>query len=234
MIHMFNISKFYENRCVLNIPDYTFETGKSYAILGENGSGKSTLLRVLMKVISPECGTIDSDIDESIGYLPQFPYIFNMSVRKNVKLALINTNKSFFTSFLKNKDIDKIIDEKLKSVNLSDLSEANAQTLSGGEKQRLAIARVIAKPHNVVILDEPTSATDIAGIDLIENAISEYVKKNNSTLIFSTHSPAQAIRLSNEVIFLNKGRIIDKGNSKDVLINSKNEYIKKFLSYSNL
>ena len=231
LIHMLDVTKIYNGRCVLNIPDFTFESNKRYAILGENGSGKSTLLRILVGSIRPDSGTIESDLSDSIGYLPQFAYIFNMSVKKNVELALTSSDKFFFPFFSKKKEIDRIISEKLKLVNLSELSEVKGQTLSGGEKQRLAIARIIAKPHKVIILDEPTSATDIVGIELIENAISDYMKKNNSTVIFSTHSPAQAIRFSDEVIFLNKGKIIETGDTKDVLVNAENDYIKHFLSY---
>lgn len=229
MISINNVKKYYNKRCILDIPNYNFQEGRSYAILGANGSGKSTLLRIILGMIKPDIGTVFSDEIDDIGYLPQFPYIFDMSVKKNMKLALVSSYKD--SLFLKKKEINELIDLNLKLVHLEPLSNANGRTLSGGEKQRLALARVIARPHKVILLDEPTSATDIVGIEVIENVISDYMKKNRCTLIFNTHLPNQAMRLANEVLLLDKGKIIESGSIDEILLHPKSDYAKAFFSY---
>jgi len=108
---------------------------------------------------------------------------------------------------------------------------ARGNKLSGGEAQRMAVARMIAKPRKLLLLDEPTSSTDIRGTDAIENTLLEYAKETRCTLIFSTHSPAQVLRLAEEVIFLNQGRILEKGSARDVLGNPQTESARLFLQH---
>jgi len=95
----------------------------------------------------------------------------------------------------------------------------------------MAFARMIAKPRRLLLLDEPTSSTDIKGTDLIEATLLNYLQANGCTLIFSTHSPAQALRLAEEVIFLDQGRIVEQGPAESVLENPQNERTQLFLAH---
>lgn len=231
MIHIKNINKNYYKRCVLDIKEFTFKKGKSYAILGANGSGKSTLLRILSGLIKHDNGTIEMDSSLDIGYLPQSPYIFGVSVIKNIEII----GKSKYRNKLEDGEIldfKRNTIEILKSIGLEELKDLRGDMLSGGEAQRLAFGRVIALPHDIIILDEPTTSMDILGIDMIEKALKTYMKKNNCTVIFTTHLLAQAFRLADEIVFLDKGKIIEVGSAENILYHPKSDYVKTFLKTS--
>ena len=119
----------------------------------------------------------------------------------------------------------------LEAVGMQNLLMARGNKLSGGEAQRMAVARMIAKPRQLLLLDEPTSSTDIRGTDSIENTLLEYTRNTHCTLIFSTHSPAQVLRLAEEVIFLDQGRILERGPARGVLENPQTENARLFLQH---
>lgn len=222
MIKIKDIIKEYDGRRILNIDELIFDDNKIYSIMGANGSGKSTLLRILAGVLPADSGTVGHSIvnKRKIGYLPQKPYGFGFSVLKNVEMALD-----------KNKSRTEEAKEALKAVGMLKMAESKGSTLSGGETQRMALARVMAYPREALLLDEPTSASDISGIDLIETAILEYKKRNQCTVIFSTHMPAQALRLADVVIFLDNGVIAEWGSAEKVLTRTENEVTKQFLKH---
>ena len=181
MIRIRNVIKTYAQKRVLDIKTADFLTGRRYVMMGPNGSGKSTLLRILAGVIKPDEGTIEIETGD-IGYVPQHPYAFNFTVLKNVQLAL---DKSM--------DSNAVALDALSSVGIVEMAAHRANKLSGGESQRLALARVLAIKRQILLLDEPTAAADVSGIDLIEGAIQRYWEETGCTLIISTHAPAQAL-----------------------------------------
>ncbi|NMC47413.1 MAG: hypothetical protein GYA52_11370 [Chloroflexi bacterium] len=95
----------------------------------------------------------------------------------------------------------------------------------------MAFARMIALPRTLLLLDEPTSSADIQGMDQIEATLLRYAADTGCTLILSTHSPAQALRLAEEIIFLDKGKIVEQGTAQSVLRNPQNEDVKLFLKH---
>ncbi len=208
MIELSQVQKRYGERVALNISTLTIPAGERIALIGPNGSGKSTLLRLLAGVIRAEQGTISLGglTKTEIGYLPQHPYAFDLSVQKNVELALSGE-----------KEKTKRAQEALERVGLLHLAKARANRLSGGETQRMALARVLARPRKLLLLDEPTASADIQAIDQIERAIQDYMQQTNCTLIFSTHMPSQAMRLSKRVLALDGGNIGELGETRQVL-----------------
>lgn len=221
MIRIENLEKYYNSRLVLSIDNLIFEKGKRYALLGTNGSGKSTLIRIIASVIKQDKGRVLLHEGISISYLPQSPYIFDLNVNKNLYLSFPE----------KTDDIGQHIDRLLKSVGLEEYKYSSAKCLSGGEKQRLAFARVISTSHDLILLDEPTSSMDIVGIENIEEVLEKYLKLTKATLIFSSHEPSQALRLSDEVIFLHRGNIMEFGKTEEVFKNPKTEFVEKYLKY---
>lgn len=207
-------------RVILDIPLLKFEEGRRYGLIGENGSGKTTLLRVLAGTLLPTQGQVTRQNPNSLGYMPQAPYAFSFSVLRNVEMALENTPERR----------DNAV-RALEAVGMRNFLAARGNKLSGGEAQRMAVARMIAKPRKLLLLDEPTSSTDIRGTDAIENTLLEYTQETRCTLIFSTHSPAQVLRLAEEVIFLDQGRILEKGSARDVLGNPQTESARLFLQH---
>jgi ABC-type multidrug transport system ATPase subunit len=208
MIHLSDIVMTYGDRPVLDIPALTLEEGRRYAVMGANGSGKSTLLRILAGTLAPTGGAVYMAAETALdrGYMPQHPYIFSFSVLKNVTMALERNTEAKDAAL-----------EALKAVGMDAFLTARGKSLSGGEAQRVAIARLIARPRKLLILDEPTSSTDIAGNDLVEAALRTYCAKSGCTLLFSTHAPAQAMRLSDRVIMLHEGRVVENGPTEEVL-----------------
>lgn len=220
MIELVNLQKRYGARVALNLSALSIREGERVALIGPNGSGKSTLLRLLVGVIRADQGAISLDelSRTQIGYLPQQPYAFDLSVQKNVELALAGEAEKA-----------ELARAALERVGLLHLAKARANRLSGGETQRMALARVLAKPRKLLLLDEPTASADIQAIDLIERAILEYVEQTNCTLILSTHMPSQAMRLSTRVLALDGGSIGEMGETERVLLSPQAESTQAFL-----
>ena len=186
------IRKTYKGRLVLDVPSLDLEGGKVYSIVGANGSGKSTFAKIL-------AGIVDSDEGEgalaNVGYMAQKSYAFNMSLEKNI---LINGE-------------DKERCQKLMgALNISHLASNKAKTLSGGETAKMALARIMMKDYNVLILDEPTAAMDRESVSLAEELIKEYCKQTHCVTILITHSLEQAKRMSSEIIEIDYGKIIKR------------------------
>jgi tungstate transport system ATP-binding protein len=211
--------KVYGEKVVLDITSLSFTPGKNYALIGANGSGKSTLIKCLASVISFD-GKIDNPI-KNLAYMPQQSYAFSMSVRNNILLAF---------PFKDRKKYVENADEIIQKLGLVHLKNKNASRLSGGETQKTALARLLVKKHDVLILDEPTSAMDIEAAKIAETQLIRYAKENNCTLVFATHSLRQA-SLADELIFLKDGKIIEIGTSKDILNAPLEKETKEFIDF---
>jgi ABC-type cobalamin/Fe3+-siderophores transport system ATPase subunit len=221
MIKLKNVVVKAKDRVILDIPDLQFERGKRYCIIGENGSGKTTLLRALMGTVQVNNGVIKGlSPDLKVGYLPQSPYAFSFSVLRNVSMILERASTG-----------EEIALDALKKVGLGSLVSSRGNTLSGGERQRLGLARVLALPKEVLLLDEPTSATDIRGMDLVEALLLQWFEETSGLLIFTTHAPAQAQRMADEVIFLEKGKVVETGTPKVLFNNPQKPETQAFLSH---
>lgn len=129
-------------------------------------------------------------LEPSIGYLPQKPYAFRMSVRKNILLG--------------GRDIQKA-ESLAKALSLTELEHKRADRLSGGETARMAMARLMMGTYDVVILDEPTAAMDMETTAAAETLIQSYVRQTNCILILVTHSLQQARRIADEAMFFKRG-----------------------------
>lgn len=195
MIKIHNLEKKFSSDFSLKIEELEINDNERVAIIGENGSGKSTLLRLISGIIKPDNGEIEITCPkEKTGYAPQTPYIFKGSVEKNISVGLHG-----------NADIDKII----SCCELEALKEKNASLLSGGEKQRVCFARMLAGDYSLLMLDEPFSATDINMSERLEAELKSYCEKNETVLLFSTHTPSQALSLATKILIMNNGRIAE-------------------------
>lgn len=186
------IRKTYKGRLVLDVPSLDLEGGKVYSIVGANGSGKSTLAKILAGITYADEG---EGALANVGYMAQKSYAFNMSLEKNI---LINGE-------------DKERCKKLmEALNISHLANNKAKTLSGGETAKMALARMMMKDYDVLILDEPTAAMDRESVSLAEELIKEYCKQTQCVTILITHSLEQAKRMSDEIIEIDYGKIIKR------------------------
>lgn len=209
-IKLKNIKKSYNDRIVLDIDELVFESGRIYAILGHNGSGKTTMLRLMAGIDKPDCGDIlfenKKECTADMAYLPQNPYIFDLTAVQNVMVGMVKRADAFL-----------LAEEALSHVDMKKFSRAGAHSLSGGESRRITVARTLVLEKSLVLLDEPTTFVDASSIQLVEDYIMFVNKKNSSTVIFSTHNPAQALRMADYVILLQDGRVMEKGDPEYVL-----------------
>ena len=204
MIAASGLQKSYDGRLVLDIPALRIASGERVALLGPNGSGKTTLLRLLAGTETADAGSIK--LESPACYMPQTPYAFDCSVQKNVLLALPKMDGA-----------EARAKRALSLVGMQDFAGARGNRLSGGERQRMALARVLAGDHRLLLLDEPTSSTDVAAADAIEKALLAYAAAQEATLLFSTHAPAQARRLATRVLVLSQGRVVEDGAPDEVM-----------------
>jgi ABC-type multidrug transport system ATPase subunit len=229
-LELLNIVKAYQGRTILALESLTFESGKSYAVLGPNGSGKTTLLRLISAIEKADQGIIlyqgNSSLPEGkIAYLPQKPYLFNTTVLENLTFAMDTGDRA------KREKARVQAERALESLSVWDFSRVRAGTLSGGEAQKVALLRALILEKDLVLLDEPTAAIDIPSMKRVEEYVTQVIRKNESTLIFTTHNPSQAARMADEVIMLWEGQIIEKGPCHQVLFESRQKETREFLQY---
>lgn len=206
---------------ILNINELHIKKSTVTCIVGESGSGKSTLLRLLNKLISCDSGeiiyndkpldTIDSvELRRNVVMLPQHPAIFPGTVRDNLLIGLKFAEKPVAD--------DEKLREILVMVHLSKKLDDVSDKLSGGEKQRLALGRVILLDPQVFLLDEPSSALDEETEHIIIEKLVAYTKEANKTLIMVTHSKKVAEIYSENIVEINQGKVV---NSREVSANEK-------------
>lgn len=217
MIKIEKLKKSYFERTVLNIPSLHIKKGEVAVAIGANGSGKSTLLKILAGTLKQSEGNFK--IGGKSLYLPQQSVPFSKSVYENVMFSMQDKRNA-----------EERCKEVLTALGLWSLKDKNAKTLSGGECQRLALARIIVNNCDVLLLDEPSSAADIESIELIENAVLEYRIKTGCSVLMTSHLPSQAKKLADRIIILDNGNIAEQGSVEQLLNNPTNDWVKKFIS----
>ena len=203
------LKKTYRDKTVLNIPETAIRNGSITAVCGHNGSGKSTLARILAGVIKDDSGT-SLALSGHTGYMCQASLPFRLSVRKNL---LLNADKN-----CSKEENQQRADRLLEEIGLQEYAKKNAARLSGGQTQRMALARVLMKSYDLLILDEPTASMDQAAIPAAEKLILDYQKRTGCTILLITHSPEQAERLANQVLLLDEGKIVSLSASVDEVL----------------
>lgn len=210
---MFSLKKV-KYKHILDIDDLNIEKYKVTCIVGESGSGKSTLLHLLNKLISCDSGeifyndqplhTIDSvSLRRKVVMLPQIPTIFPGTVKDNLLIGLKFAEKP------------TVADEKLRQilslVHLDKKLDDDCDKLSGGEKQRLALGRLILLDPEVFLLDEPSSSLDEETERIIIEKLIAYIKETNKTLIMVTHSKKIAQSYSENIVKIYQGKVVKEG-----------------------
>ncbi len=219
---------------VLHVDELSIYGGQIMGLLGASGSGKSTLLRLLNFIEATDTGQIKFlDYAYTKNELPglstrrkittvfQRPFLMTTSVWQNIIYPLKIRNQKI--------EKEKVEDIILK-LGLSDIMCQRADKLSGGEAQRVSLARALVFRPQVILLDEPTSNLDPSNVKIIEDMIQEYVYEENATVVMITHNVFQAKRLANRVSLLYKGELAEVNDKDEFFNNSKCEVTKKFLS----
>lgn len=196
---------------ILKIDELKIEDNMVTAILGPSGGGKTTFLKLLNNMISPEEGQIYYRNQEIKDYepvklrrrvvmLPQDPQIFPGTIRDNFRITEEITSNKYSE--------DEVYRELLKKVSLPKKLMDNAADLSGGEKQRLALARVMLLEPETLLLDEPSSSLDLETEEKIIDMVVNYAKDNCRTMIMVTHNPDIAEEFADRIINIEAGEIV--------------------------
>lgn len=213
MIKIKNLEKRLSPSFVLKIGELEIKEGDRVALIGPNGSGKSTLLKLVSGILKPDSGLIEfSKEDFRLGYQPQSPYCFSGTVEKNVRLSGFKG------------DLSKIFE----SCFLCGYESKKAKTLSGGEKQRMFLARMLAGSFDCLLLDEPLSAVDIEKSRLLEKVLSESCCANGTTLLLATQLPSRAAAVANKVLILSGGEVAEFSDISSLKA-PKSEFGKNFI-----
>lgn len=215
LLTVHHLTKKYKNKTVVNSIEFSFDEKRCIALIGPNGAGKTTTLRMLAGLLKPTTGTItfkgekaNADIRSFIGYLPQYPVFHNWMTGYEF---LVYTAQ---LAGIPKSEAKRRADELLELVGISEAKNTSIAKFSGGMKQRLGIAQAIIHKPKLLMLDEPVSSLDPIGrrevLTLMENL------KKELTILFSTHILSDADEISDELILLNNGEIIESGSMKDL------------------
>jgi ABC-type polar amino acid transport system ATPase subunit len=236
MIEIKNVSKWFGDFKVLSDINETVESGQTMVICGPSGSGKSTLLRCVNGLEPYEEGEIIVDgvslsdpktnlykLRENIGMVFQrFELYPHMTVMQNISLAPMKVRK-----WSKDKAQEKA-KELLERVGIPEKAQSFPANLSGGQQQRVAIARSLAMEPNYMMFDEPTSALDPEMIKEVLDVMINLAKEG-MTMLCVTHEMGFAREVADEIIFMDFGRIVERGTYEEFFNNPKTERAKEFL-----
>ena len=207
------ITQRYSQRTVLAIDHLEIEEGSIYALLGPNGAGKSTLLNILGFLEPPTTGRITFrgqpveasrkamlHLRRQVVLVDQHPIMFSTTVRNNIEFGL-KIRK------MEKAHRQQVVDEVLETVGLRQFKDANAHELSGGENQRLALARALALSPRVLLCDEPTASVDAENQTVISVLLQQINATQGTTIIFTTHDRLHAAALAQHTLVLEGGRL---------------------------
>lgn len=239
MIEIKNLHKSYDKLEVLKGINFTVNDGDVVAILGPSGSGKTTVLRCMNFLVKADKGSIVfdgkehdlanishkevSEIRKKTGFVFQNYNLFlNKTVLENVMTGLVIARK------VPQEEAKKKAIEALEKVGMADRLEHYPSQLSGGQQQRVSIARALVYEPEVIYFDEPTSALDPELIGEVLTTMKQ-LAESGMTMVVVTHELSFAKNISNKVLFLDKGEVIENTDSKSFFENPTNERVKQFL-----
>lgn len=215
MIKMIDLKKSYKNRMVVDIKSLHIPENQIFGIIGGNGSGKTTLLKMIAELEQSDSGMIDKNMQlHELVYLFQKPHLFNTSVYNNIAYPL------------KFRKVSKdVINIKVKAMidlfGLENIMHQNALKLSGGEAQKVNLARALVFGPKLILLDEPTANIDTKSTMQIESIL----KSLDISIILVTHNLNQASRMCEKVAIMCEGEILEVSHTEEALKHKSLQYI---------
>ncbi|MGB9928935.1 MAG: ABC transporter ATP-binding protein [Methanosarcina sp.] len=239
IVELEGIYKNYENLQVLKDINAQIKRGTSTALVGPTGSGKTVLLRLIDLLEKPSSGTIyfegsnanESDntrlqIRRQIGMVFQKPLAFKASVYDNIAYGLRIRGKK--------ENMDEKIKDLLELIGLPGYENRNALKLSGGETQRLALARAMITEPKLLLLDEPTANLDPLSKKKLEELILKINRESETTIIMTTHDLLQGQKLADKMVILNNGQVLQSGTPEKIFRKPKNKFVADFVGIENI
>lgn len=234
-----NISKEYHRGEMKALDDISLHIDKSEFVcfLGPSGCGKTTLLNIISGLISPTQGEIlleKKNITHQTPALRKFGVVFqdyalfpNLTVEKNITYGLSRKQ-------LTSKELEKRVDELLVLVGLSNRARSYPHELSGGQQQRVALARALAPSPKLLLLDEPFSALDAQVRERLRSDLKRLHEMLGLTVIMVTHDQEEAMALSDRIVVMNNGRIIQEGTPECLYLFPKTKFVANFIGLTNV
>ena len=241
IIEVINLKKQFGNNLILDDINFTINKGEAVSLIGPSGSGKSTILRCIADLETLTGGKIlieghnlqDKGIDKKIkkelllktGMIFQNFNLFpHMTVKDNIVKTLRIVKKTDV------KKAEEIAGKVLETVGLADKKDNFPNELSGGEKQRVAIARGLALEPDILLFDEPTSALDPELVKEVLDIIRKLKKERKITILIVSHEMKFVREISDEVIVMENGKILEKGTVEKIFENPETQRVKEFLN----
>ena len=241
IIEVINLKKQFGNNLILDDINFTINKGEAVSLIGPSGSGKSTILRCIADLETLTGGKIlieghnlqDKGIDRKIkkelllktGMIFQNFNLFpHMTVKDNIVKTLRIVKKTAV------KKAKEIAEKVLETVGLADKKDNFPNELSGGQKQRVAIARGLALEPDILLFDEPTSALDPELVKEVLDIIRKLKKERKMTMLIVSHEMKFVREISDEVIVMENGKILEKGSVEKIFENPETQRVKEFLN----
>jgi tungstate transport system ATP-binding protein len=222
-----NVSFVVRDVTILDRIDLTLAAGAPTVVIGPNGAGKTTLLRLAMGLIRPTTGRVtwggraDAPSNRR-AFVFQRPVMLRRSAEANLRYAVVAAE-------VPSAERAARVRELIARVGLADLGDRPARKLSGGEQQRLALARALAKNPQVLFLDEPTASLDPAATKSVEDLIRD-VAARGIKVVMSTHDLGEARRLAGDIVLMHRGRIVEAGAATAFFSNPKTSEASRFVA----
>ncbi|MCF2143538.1 MAG: ABC transporter ATP-binding protein [Candidatus Heimdallarchaeota archaeon] len=236
-IRVRNISKKFEDSIAIEGISFDVQEGELLTLLGPSGSGKTTVLRLIAGLIKPDTGQIlfdEKDIsgipteERNIGFVFQSYALFpHLTVAENIAFGLETRGWS-------RTEKEDRVRELLQLVGLEGKGKRYPRQLSGGEQSRVALARAIAPNPSLLLLDEPLSALDVSLRENLRKAIREIQQQVKISTVYVTHDQEEAMEISDRIIILNHGRIVEVGTPRELYLQPKKVFTAQFLGISNI
>lgn len=239
MIEITDLFKRFGENEVLRGVNLTVRDGEIFAVIGPSGSGKSTLLRIVNLLETPTSGRVLIDgtdihaadrqlsIRRRMGMVFQKPVVFSTTVYENVAVGLRIRSRNETA-------IRHRVEEALELIGLADREEQNARTLSGGEMQRVAVARALVTDPVLLLMDEPTANLDPIATETIEDLIRRINRDYGTTLIITTHDLLQGQRLAHRMGVMIDGAFAQIGTPREIFSEPKTRSVARFVGMENI
>ncbi|MEU8382528.1 amino acid ABC transporter ATP-binding protein [Streptosporangium sp. NPDC048865] len=247
MVELRDVRKSFGSLEVLRGVDLWVAAGEVTVILGPSGSGKSTLLRTVNHLEKVDSGSVSVD-GELVGYRRSGDRLYELPereiLRQRTRIGFVFQNFNLFPHLTVHQnvteaplsaqrrprtEVDALAARLLERVGLSDKAHAYPRTLSGGQRQRVAIARALALEPKVILFDEPTSALDPELVGEVLDVVKD-LARSGTTMIVVTHEVGFAREVADTVVFMDEGRIVERGTPAEVLDAPRHERTRLFLS----
>lgn len=209
--------------------DFSIQEGTNLALIGESGCGKSTLLKIIYGLFDCDEGVLFWKENQILGpkyhLIPGMPFMKYLAQDFDLMpFITVGENVGKFLSNFYPEEKQRRIDELLDLVEMSEYKQVKAKFLSGGQMQRVALARVLAQEPEVLLLDEPFSHIDNFRKNTLRRKIFKYLKEKSITTIIATHDVNDVLSFSDEVVVLKQGKIIDLGTTIQIYQRPKHIY----------